>query len=589
MHLADFLQDLAIIMMVAGLVTIIFHQLKQPVVLGYILSGVILGHHILPFSPLQNEETIKTLAELGVIFLMFSLGLEFNLRKLFRVGGPAALAAIGEIVFMVAVGYEIGRFFGWHALDSLFLGATLAISSTTIIIKALDELGMKREKFAQLIFGILIIEDVLAIAMLVLLSGIAVSGDIEVVTIFSTLGKLLLFLVVSLVLGILTVPRLLAYVAKFHSREMLLISVLGLCFGFCLLVIQLDYSVALGAFVIGAIMAESREIKLIEQLVEPLTNMFSAIFFVTIGLLVDPTVMVEYAYPILIISLAVIIGKVLTCGAGVFLAGRDGRTALRVGMGLAQIGEFSFIIASLGVSLKVTSSFLYPIIVAVSAITTLTTPYLIKVADPLSLALARHMPKGINQVFSLYTTWLQNIRPTNQSMLTVAIRKALLQIFINLLFIAGIFITGSYLAHSFTNPLWHIENQQVRFALIWGIALIVSLPFLIAIYLKTKALGMIFAEMAVRPEKEGQYTERLRRIIAEIIPVISTLGVLLLLFALSASILPSSDLLILVLVLAILVAAFLWRWFIKLHSRVQAAFIEQFKAKDADKKDIPSK
>ena len=590
MHLADFLQDLAVIMLVAGVVTIIFHQLKQPVVLGYILSGVILGHHILPFSPLQNEETIKTLAELGVIFLMFSLGLEFNLRKLFRVGGAAALAAIGEIVFMLVIGYEIGRFFGWNSLDSVFLGAMLAISSTTIIVKALDELGMKREKFAQLIFGILIIEDLLAIAMLVLLSGIAVSGNIELATVFSTLGKLLLFLVVSLVLGIITVPKLLAYAASFHSREMLLITVLGLCFGFCLLVIELDYSVALGAFVIGAIMAESREIKLIEQLVEPLTNMFSAIFFVTIGLLVNPSVIVQYAYPILVISLAVIIGKVLTCSAGVFLAGRDGRTSLRVGMGLAQIGEFSFIIASLGVALNVTSSFLYPIIVAVSAITTLTTPYLIKIADPLSLTLARNMPKGINQVFSVYTAWLQNIRPTNQSLLTIAIRKALLQIFINLLFIAGIFITGSFLAYRFNNPFWHIDNEQLRFALIWGVALIVSLPFLIAIYLKTKALGMIFAEMAVRPGKEGQYTERLRRIVAEIIPVISILGVVILLFALSASILPSRDLLVLVMVLAILVGAFLWRWFIKLHSRLQAAFIEQLKANPTtEKKDNPPK
>src|SRR3990167_833943 len=343
MQLADFLQDLAVIMIVAGVVTIIFHQLRQPVVLGYIVAGVIIGSHTPPFSLIQDEGTVKTLAEVGVIFLMFSLGLEFNLRKLFQLGSSALLAAVAEILFMLPIGYEIGLFFGWKPLDSLFLGAMLAISSTTIIVKALNELGMKNERFAQLIFGILIIEDILAIGLLV-------------------------FLVVSLVVGILIVPKLLSYVARFNSKEMLLITVLGLCFGFSLLVIRLDYSVALGAFVIGAIMAESREIKMIEKLIEPLTDMFSAIFFVSIGLLVDPKIMMTYWVPICVIVLAVVFGKVLMCGLGVFAAGRDGRTSLRVGMGLAQIGEFSFIIAALGSTLNATSHFLYPIIVAVSAI-----------------------------------------------------------------------------------------------------------------------------------------------------------------------------------------------------------------------------
>src|SRR3990167_4741263 len=368
MQLADFLQDLAVIMIVAGVVTIIFHQLRQPVVLGYIVAGVIIGSHTPPFSLIQDEGTVKTLAEVGVIFLMFSLGLEFNLRKLFQVGAAALLAAVAEILFMLPIGYEIGLYFGWKPIDSIFLGAMLAISSTTIIIKALNELGMKNEKFAQLIFGILIIEDILAIGMLALLSSIAVSGSIHTIDVFSTLVKLLVFLVVSLVVGILIVPKLLAYVARFNSKEMLLITVLGLCFGFSLLVIRLDYSVALGAFVIGAIMAESREIKMIEKLVEPLTDMFSAIFFVSIGLLVDPKIMMTYWVPICVIVLAVVFGKVLMCGLGVFAAGRDGRTSLRVGMGLAQIGEFSFIIAALGSTLNATSHFLYPIIVAVSAI-----------------------------------------------------------------------------------------------------------------------------------------------------------------------------------------------------------------------------
>lgn len=406
MHLATFLQDLAIIMIVAGLVTIIFHRLKQPVVLGYIIAGLILGPHTPPFSFIHDDNAVKTLAELGVIFLMFSLGLEFSLHKLLHIGGTALIAALAEITVMIFVGYEIGQWFGWRTIDSIFLGAMLAISSTTIIIKALAELKMNKEPFAQTIFGILIIEDILAIAILALLSSIAISGTISTNDILVTLGKLTLFLVASLGLGIFMVPKLLAYVARFKSNEMLLITVLGLCFGFSLLVIKLGYSVALGAFLIGAIMAEAKELKLIEKLITPLTDMFSAIFFVSIGLMVDPHVIGVYLIPIAWITLAVILGKVLVCSLSVFLCGNEGRTSMRVGMGLAQIGEFSFIIATLGTTLNVTSPFLYPIIVAVSAITTLLTPYLIRVADPLTLYLARKTPISINKKLEIYRKWL---------------------------------------------------------------------------------------------------------------------------------------------------------------------------------------
>ena len=378
-----FLQDLAVVMMVAGLVTVLFHRFKQPVVLGYIMAGVIIGPHTPPFPLIHEEETINTLAELGVILLMFSLGLEFSLRKLRQVGGTAFIAAFLEILLMVWVGYEIGRLFGWSTMDCIFLGAILSISSTTIIVKALGELGKTKERFAQLIFGILIIEDILAIAMIALLSGIAMTGSLNVGQVGTTIGKLAIFLVATLVVGLIAVPRLLGYVARFKSNEMLLVTVLGLCFGVSLLAVKLGYSVALGAFIIGAIVAEAREIHRIETLVEPVRDMFSAIFFVAIGLLIDPKMLGAYWLPILVITLAVVFGKVFTCAFGAFMGGNGSRTSLRVGMGLAQIGEFSFIIASLGLTLNVTSKFLYPIAVAVSAITTLLTPYLIKSADGL--------------------------------------------------------------------------------------------------------------------------------------------------------------------------------------------------------------
>jgi CPA2 family monovalent cation:H+ antiporter-2 len=302
---------------------------------------------------------------------------------------------------MIWIGYEIGRWFDWNTMDSLFLGAILAISSTTIIVKALNDLKMKNERFAQLIFGVLIVEDILGIGIIALLSSIAVSGTVSSGEVFSTVGKLSLFMIVALVIGILLVPRLLAYVAKFESNEMLLITVLGLCFGFCLLVVKLEYSMVLGAFLIGAIMAESRQLLKIERLIEPVRDLFSAIFFVAIGLMIDPMILLQYAWPIAVITVAVVLGKMLSCGMGAFIAGNDGRTSLRVGMGLSQIGEFSFIIAALGMTLQVTSDF-YPVAVAVSAITTLLTPYLIRAADPLSIKLLRWCPSvwaGIRHVW----------------------------------------------------------------------------------------------------------------------------------------------------------------------------------------------
>lgn len=429
MHAVDFIQDLAVIMLVAGVVTILFHRLRQPVVLGYIVAGFIIGPHTPPFGLIHDEDTIKTLAELGVIFLMFCLGLEFSLRKLFQVGATAFIAAFLEIVLMIWIGFEIGRFFEWSTMDSLFLGAILAISSTTIIVKALGDLKMKNERFAQLIFGVLIVEDILGIGIIALLSGIAVSGSVETGEVFSTVGKLSLFMIVALVVGILLVPRLLAYVAKFESNEMLLVTVLGLCFGFCLLVVKLEYSMVLGAFLIGAIMAESRQLVQIERLIEPVRDMFSAIFFVAIGLLIDPKILVEYAWPIALITVAVVLGKMFSCGMGAFIAGNDGRTSLRVGMGLSQIGEFSFIIAALGMTLKVTSDFLYPVAVAVSAITTLLTPYLIRAADPLSQHLANAMPQRMARIFGHYGDWLRSIQPQgDRAVLAAMIRRILLQV-----------------------------------------------------------------------------------------------------------------------------------------------------------------
>ncbi|WP_028226759.1 cation:proton antiporter [Paraburkholderia ferrariae] len=573
-----FIQDLAVVMALAGVVTVLFHRLKQPVVLGYIAAGVIIGPYTPPFQLIHDEQTIQTLGELGVVFLMFSLGLEFSLKKLFQVGVTAIVAALSEIVLMLWIGYEIGRAFGWSAMDALFLGAILAISSTTIIVKALSDLGVKREPFAQLVFGILIVEDILGIAMLVLLGGIAQTGELSPGIAFVTLGKLLLFMLVSLLAGILIVPRVLGYVARVGSDEMLLVSVLGFCFGFCLLVVKLDYSIALGAFLIGAVMAESRHLHRIEHLVAPLRDAFSAIFFVTIGLMLNPLVLVDYAWPIAVISVAVILGKLVSCGLGTFLAGRDGRTSMRVGMTVSQIGEFSFIIASLGLTLKVTSGFLYPVAVAVSAITTLTTPYLIRFADPLSQRLAQAMPPAVSNVFGLYGQWLRCLMPraSGPTFFTLT-RRIMVQIAVNLALVSAIFIGVSYGARH-AGPMlaaW-IPDERIQRVVLWSGALLLAMPFLVAVWRKTQSLALLLAEVSVQPEKAGRFTRALRHAIAEVVPVLAMVGVFLLVAGLSGTILPPTGYLIGVLVGAAALTMLLWRWCVKIHASMQIALRETF-------------
>jgi len=304
--------------------------------------------------------------------------------------------------------------------------------------------------------------------------------------------------------------------------------------------------------------------------------MFSAIFFVAIGLLLDPKALVAYAGPIAVITAAVVAGKVLSCGLGAFVAGQDGRTAMRVGMGLAQIGEFSFIIASLGVTLKVTSGFLYPIAVAVSAVTTFLTPYLIRLSDPLSAGIAAALPEQVTRVFALYTTWLRSIQPQgDRAELARIVRRSVLQVLVNFALVAAIFLAGGYVAAKFAPTLGALmTDERIRNAAVWGAALIVSLPFLVAAYRKLGALSLLLAELGVKPELAGQYTDRARRVVAEIIPIAALVVIMLLIAALSASILPSAELLVLVLSLAAGLVALLWRWFVKLHARLQIALRE---------------
>jgi CPA2 family monovalent cation:H+ antiporter-2 len=569
MHSVAFLQDLAIVMIVAAVVTILFHRLRQPVVLGYILAGVIIGPHSPPFLLLNDLKSIETLSQLGVVFLMFSLGLEFSFRKLKNVGFTAVIAATLEILLMIWVGYQIGRAFGWRAMDCLFLGAMLSISSTTIIVKALNELGRARERFAELIFGILIVEDLLAIVLIALLSGIAQTGEFAVGEVLKTTARLVIFLVVALVLGLLAVPRLLRYVSRFKSNEMLLITVLGLCFGVSLLAVKLEYSVALGAFIIGAVMAEAREIHRVEALTEPIRDMFSAVFFVAIGLLIDPKILLQYWLPVLVITLAVIIGKVVACMFGTFVAGNDTRTSLRVGMGLAQIGEFSFIIAALGLNLNVTSAFLYPIAVTVSALTTLTTPFLLRKSDVFVHWFSSVAPQRWIRSLSHYTHWISQLRGDHSNIAARFARRWAWQIALNLALVSGIFIAATYLANN--RPAWAPEipgGPEATRAAWWFAAAVCSLPCLVASYRKLQALGLLIGEQVAlrRPNATAA-----KSILAKIIPLIGVIDMGLLILILSSGLLPDWKTLLILILLIAAITALLWTKLIRLYSKAQIA------------------
>jgi CPA2 family monovalent cation:H+ antiporter-2 len=410
MHLPPLIVDLALILAVAGVMSFILGKIKQPVVLGYILAGVIVGPYTPPIQLVTDVPGIQTWAELGVIFLMFTLGLEFSFRKLLSVGITATVAAAFEVVFFLIVGFFLGRAFGWSDMDALFLGAMLSISSTTIIIKALDELKFKNHRFAQLIFGILIVEDLFAILMLVALSAIATSETISVLSLMSTALNLILVVGSWFITGYFIVPRIMSYIGKRGNNEMLTLVSIALCLGLVVLATHFGYSPALGAFMMGSILAETEIIHRIEGLMAPLKDLFGAIFFVSIGMLIDPHIMWEYKEVILILCLVTICGKIISTSSGALISGQSFRNSIQVGMGLAQIGEFSFIIASLGVTLKATSPKLYPIAVAVSLVTTFTTPYFIKYSANCASKLETIMPWWFKRAHNKYVDWSERHR-----------------------------------------------------------------------------------------------------------------------------------------------------------------------------------
>ncbi|MBQ9980861.1 MAG: cation:proton antiporter [Oscillospiraceae bacterium] len=403
MHLPTLIKDLAIMLLTAGIVTVIFKKIKQPLVLGYILAGFLISPYI-PFLPtVTDTESIHTWSEIGIIVLMFCLGLEFNLHKLAQVGGTAIITALVEVAGMLFLGFLVGQLMGWSTMNSIFLGGMLSMSSTTIIIKAFDEMNLRKKRFAELVFGTLVIEDIAGIFMMIVLSTISVSQSVAGAELAVKLLLLVLYLVIWLILGILIVPTLLNKAADSMTDEILLILSLGICFGMVLLANALGFSSALGAFLAGSLLAGTKFAERVEHVSKGVKDLFGAVFFLSVGMMVAPASLAKYIVPILIITVVTIVGKLIFSTLGMLLSGQGMKTSLQVGFSLAQIGEFAFIIASLGISLGVTSDFLYSIVVCVSVITTITTPFLIKAADPVANWLEKKMPDKMKRSLSKFT------------------------------------------------------------------------------------------------------------------------------------------------------------------------------------------
>lgn len=412
-HLPTLIADLALILLCAGVMTLLFKKLKQPLVLGYVVAGFLTSPHMTFMPSVMDTANIQTWADIGVIFLLFALGLEFSFKKIVKVGGTAVIAACTIIFCMLLLGIGVGISFGWQRMDSLFLGGMIAMSSTTIIYKAFDDMGLRRKKFTGLVLSILILEDILAIVLMVVLSTMAVSNNFEGADMLESIAKLLFFLILWFVIGIYLIPEFLKRCRKLMSEETLLIVSLALCFGMVVMAAHTGFSAAFGAFIMGSILAETIEAESIERLVKPVKDLFGAIFFVSVGMMVNPAMIVEYALPILVITLAVILGQACFGTFGVILAGQPLKTAMQCGFSLTQIGEFAFIIASLGVSLHVTSDFLYPIVVAVSVITTFLTPYMIRAAEPASGFVERHLPRSWRRFLVRYSSGSQTVNHEN--------------------------------------------------------------------------------------------------------------------------------------------------------------------------------
>ena len=478
-ELPELFSDLALILVTAGVTTVLFKWLKQPLVLGYIIAGLLIGPYFPWFPIIRDHESVEIWSEIGMVFLLFAIGLEFSFKKLKKQAGTVGITALTELVSMCFIGYLLGKVMGWSQMDSIFLGAMLSMSSTTIIAKAFEDLKMKGEKFTGSVIGVLVVEDLAAILMMVILSTMSVSAALDGKELMMSVLKLVFFLLVWYVGGVFLIPTILKWARKFMSEETLTVFSVGLCFFMVWLANKAGFSSALGAFIMGSILAETLEAEMIHKLTTPIKNLFGAVFFVSVGMMVNPQVLVDYWWQILVITVVVVVLKSVSSGVGMLLAGDNLHNSVRAGMCFGQIGEFSFIIATVGMSFGVIDDFLYPIIVSVSIITTFLTPYMIKAGEPMFHWIERKVPESWT---SFFANKEKSIKEKSGN--TVTMRTFVLNQLKTAILYAAILLALTLVFFSVYTP---IENHQIRPYLdiiALAISLLVTSPFLWALGFK---------------------------------------------------------------------------------------------------------
>jgi CPA2 family monovalent cation:H+ antiporter-2 len=568
-----FLQNLTLVLGTAAITTVLFQKLRQPVVFGYLIAGMIVGPYV-PIPLAADEAMVQVLAELGVILLMFYLGLEFSLRRLLQVASTAGVIALATCSAMLWIGFVLGKAFGWTTLEAVYAGAIISISSTTIIAKAFEEQGVKG-KFVDVVLGVLIIEDLIAIFLVAILTAVSAGSEVTARSLTITFVRLATFLTGLIVVGLFVIPRVIRALVRMHKPETTLIATVGICFGAAMLALTFGYSVALGAFLAGSLVAESGEGRHIEHLVKPLRDVFAAIFFVAVGMIIDPALIAPYWAPVLAFTLAVIIGNVVVVSISSFLTGYSPRTSVQAGMSLSQIGEFSFIIAGVGLATGATRPFLYPVAVAVSAITTLTTPWLIRAAGPTAAWVDRRLPHRLQTLTALYGSWMERIRtPPEGTQGRPRSRRLLQLLLIDAVLIAAVVIGAAVEAPRAVTMLGDalgVSASEARWVVI-GIAFAIGVPLLYALLRTARLLAIELALKSLPAAEAGKVdfaaAPRGALVVTLQIAIVTVIGIPII--AVTQPFLPAFRLaLVLVLVLLVLGVA-LWQSAANLQGHARA-------------------
>ena len=567
-----FLQNLALVLCVAAVTTVLFHRLRQPVVFGYLLAGMIVGPYV-PLPLAADENIIRTLSELGVILLMFSLGLEFSIRRVAKLATTSGLGALAETSLMFGLGYVAAGALGLEPLERVFAGAMVAISSTTIIANAFAERGV-RGRVRDTVFGILIIEDLIAILLVATLTAVAAGGGLSPAAFATTVVRLVMFLVGLIMIGLLVVPRTIRGVVEANRNEMTLLWSVGICFAAALLAAAFGYSVALGAFIAGSLVAESGDGQKIEHLVQPLKDLFVAMFFVSAGMLIDPRVLVEQWPVVATLSLVVIGGKIIAVTVGAFLAGNGLRASVFAGMSLAQIGEFSFIIAAIGTSAGAIRGFLYPVAVAVSAITTLFTPWLIRAAGPTASFVDRKLPKPIQTFVALYGTWVARLSaPREGAGGQLRVRRLVRLVILDALLLALLIIGSALERDRFATVMrtWTDVSEDVSQILVFAGTVAIAVPLVVGLVRVAWRLALVLAIRALpTPEKGVDFAQAPRTAFVTTLHIGILLAVGVPLFVLAQLAIPEMPGSVLALVALAIFAVAFWRSARNLHGHVRA-------------------